>query len=778
MHHTGTTRAFAAGMEASTKLRGRCTQTLTPSHWRPALLLVASFLGCGGLVGTAPPQPPPPNITVTVAPVTASLLLGEAQTFNATVGNTSNTAVSWSVNGIPGGNATVGTIDPGGVYTAPQILPSPPSISLAAASVADPSKAGAATITVTSSFSLSVAGPSTITAGNTSTYAATLTAPANSNPSRVISWNVAGTGCAGAACGTISSGGVYAAPSVSPSPATVQIIATPQADPSQAASIPVSILPVIHISISPSSATVAASSAQAFQATVTGAADATVTWDVNGVVGGNAIVGSILNSQTDPDSTTYSAPQTPPPGGSVTVHARSNADPNVSASATVGFTASIYLTITPATATLAVYHTQTFSVQVNNTLNQNVTWLVNGLPGGNSATGEICAVGSDPCQPVSATSGGSVDYVAPGGVPSPDPVTITATSQAGGGQSASASVAILSHILVSVQPGSAALAGTGQQRFVASVAGTDNQMVIWTAAGAACADPGACGSIDSTGLYTAPASASSPAPIDIVAISSEDETQSGTATVTITSGPAIFSLAPTSAYAGSAGGFTLLVSGNNFSPSAPGPGSTVLVAGAPRAAFCASSTQCITSLTPADLQLPGNLSVQLQNPGGTLSNLQTFAVLAQGTGAGTIPLTPGVPSSTGNDIVVVELSTNGGSGAAANVSLNIAAVGPYSAATSSCTLGGSPVILQRPATGTGTGDLCVFSVSALDPSYTFTISGPPVPDIFVINREPLGLGMLHLTLQVPAAAAPGPRTLFVENPEKDKAAGTGVIEVR
>jgi hypothetical protein len=33
-------------------------------------------------------------------------------------------------------------------------------------------------------------------------------------------------------------------------------------------------------------------------------------------------------------------------------------------------------------------------------------------------------------------------------------------------------------------------------------------------------------------------------------------------------------------------------------------------------------------------------------------------------------------------------------------------------------------------------------------------------------------------LQVPAAAAMGARTLFVENPAKDKAAGTGAIEVR
>jgi len=277
---------------------------------------------------------------------------------------------------------------------------------------------------------------------------------------------------------------------------------------------------------------------------------------------------------------------------------------------------------------------------------------------------------------------------------------------------------------------------------------------------------------------TAPPSAPSPALLAVVATSSVDTTQSGTASVTITNDPGIFSLAPTSAYAGSVGGFTLLASGSNFSPSNPGPGSTILVAGTPQATFCASSTQCTMSLAAADLQSAGNLPVQLQNPDGTLSNSLTFVVLAPGSGTGTIPLTPSSPTSAGNDIVVVELSTNGGSGAAGNVSLNIAAIGPYTVATSSCVLGGSPVIIQRLATGTGTADLCVFSVSALDPSFTYTVRGSPSPDITVINREPLGLGILHLTLQVPATAAPGPRTLFVENPESDKAAGTGAVEVR
>jgi hypothetical protein len=69
-------------------------------------------------------------------------------------------------------------------------------------------------------------------------------------------------------------------------------------------------------------------------------------------------------------------------------------------------------------------------------------------------------------------------------------------------------------------------------------------------------------------------------------------------------------------------------------------------------------------------------------------------------------------------------------------------------------------------------------VSGLDPSYTYTISGPAVPDITISNRAPLGLGIVDLTLQVPATAAAGPRTLFIQNPSEDEAAGTGAIEVR
>jgi len=857
-------------MDEGTAYRGRRCVTSIFLRWWTTIFFAVSLLGCGGVAGPASPQPPPSNITVSLTPASASLLLGTAQDFTAAVSNATNSAVSWQVNGISGGNAAVGTIstngvytspvnlpasaqiivqatsvedssktasaavtvtsditvnvspqtmpvelgaarpfaavvnsagnpnrqvnwivsgngcagitcgavDSAGTYTAPQVLTAPPGVLVRAVSVADPSKSGAAAITVTSSFTLTVTGFTSVNSASTSSYTATLVPVANSNPSRAISWSVSGLGCTGATCGTISADGLYTAPAFAPSPATVQITAAPLADPAKATTLSVTIVSVVSISVSPTAATAPLGSTQAFRAVVTGLQDASVTWDVNGIVGGSATLGTIVNSQTDPNNTTYTAPHNLPAFSSVTIRARSNANPGLTASAIVTFTTAINVVLTPASATRAVGHRQTFAVLVNNTANQNVAWQVNGIAGGNASTGEICVTGSNPCRQISASNGGSIDYFSPAGVPSPNPVIVTAISQADTTQSASASVTILPHIVVSVLPGNASLANNGQQRFSASISGTDNQQVTWTIAGAGCGAAGSCGRIDSTGLYVAPSAAPAPDLISVSATSAEDTSQSGTATVTISGAPAISNLAPTSAYAGSAGGFTLRISGANFVASSPGPGSMIVVAGAARSTFCASTTQCTTSISAGDLSIAGNLTVSLQNPDGTPSNIVTFVVLAAGSGSDVIPLTPGAPSATGKDIVVVELSTNGGSGAAGNVSLNVAAIGIYVAATSSCMLGGSPVTIFRPASGVATADLCVFSVSGLDPSFTYTLSGPSAADIVITNREPLGLGIVHLALQVPATAAAGLRTLFVENPNKDKAAGTGAIEVR
>jgi hypothetical protein len=71
------------------------------------------------------------------------------QQFTATVTNGTSTAVSWQVNGVMGGNSSVGTIDSTGLYTAPVIVPDPASITVTAVSQADASATGNAIVTIT-----------------------------------------------------------------------------------------------------------------------------------------------------------------------------------------------------------------------------------------------------------------------------------------------------------------------------------------------------------------------------------------------------------------------------------------------------------------------------------------------------------------------------------------------------------------------------------------------------------------------------------------------------
>ena len=88
------------------------------------------------------------GINVVVSPSSAQVTAGASQQFTATVTGTSNTAVNWSVNGVTGGNSTVGTITGGGLYTAPATVPSPATVTVTAASQATPSASGSATVTV------------------------------------------------------------------------------------------------------------------------------------------------------------------------------------------------------------------------------------------------------------------------------------------------------------------------------------------------------------------------------------------------------------------------------------------------------------------------------------------------------------------------------------------------------------------------------------------------------------------------------------------------------
>src|SRR5947209_9322405 len=85
-----------------------------------------------------------------------------------------------------------------------------------------------------------------------------------------------------------------------------------------------------------------------------------------------------------------------------------------------------------------------------------------------------------------------------------------------------------SGIAVTVAPPSATLAPGGTQLYTATVTGTTDTSVTWTAGGIQGGNS-TFGTISSSGLYTAPAVAPNPSTVKISAISVADSTKSGTA---------------------------------------------------------------------------------------------------------------------------------------------------------------------------------------------------------------------------------------------------------
>jgi uncharacterized protein (DUF1800 family) len=79
---------------------------------------------------------------------TSQVRLGSTTQFTATVTNETNTAVTWQVNGVTGGSATVGTISATGLYAPPATIPATNPVTITAVSVAVPTLVGAAIETI------------------------------------------------------------------------------------------------------------------------------------------------------------------------------------------------------------------------------------------------------------------------------------------------------------------------------------------------------------------------------------------------------------------------------------------------------------------------------------------------------------------------------------------------------------------------------------------------------------------------------------------------------
>lgn len=753
------------------------------------LSLSACLFGCGGGGASSAAAPPPPapvpsvTGTVTIAPPSAQVLLGNVQAFSAQAPNAGNAGVTWSVNGVAGGTATTGTITPAGLFTAPPNLPPAAVVQVTATSVADSTKSASATVTIVSDIAvLLTPGAASVELGAALAFRASISSAGQPNPS--IRWSLTGPACP-SACGALDANGNYVAPQILPSPATATVIAQSVADPSKQTSATLAITSNFSLQLA-APASVGAGGSATLTATLTpvpGSNPSTaLAWSLSGTgcSGTGCGILTVSTSQTlggaIATSATYTAPLAAPNPGSVTITVTPQADPSKKAQSAITIQAGVGVSLTPGTDTLAILRRVTLSAQVFGSANNAVTWTVNGIPNGNGTVGQICVVASNPCQPLMSGSNLQVDFEAPGSTPTPDPVTVRATSVADATRSATALITVINRLVVTVMPSSLTLAPLAVQSFVATVLGTSNQNVVWQVQGAACSVGAPCGTIDANGTYTAPGAAPSPDAIQIVAVSSDDPLQSGMANAAIATGPAISGLHPASVYAGAANGFTLRVDGGNFVASSPGPGSVALIAGAVRTTACASATECAVPITPADVAAVGSIAVQIQNPSSARSNSVSLLVAAPNASDETIALSSSAPTATGKDIVVVDPTTAGVSLPGNDLDLNVAALGAFSTLNDSCSLAGNPLPLLRPSSGVATADICLFSASGLDTSMTYTVTGPG--DITVIARQPAGLGIIHLTLQVPATALPGARSLFIQNPNLDLTAATGALEVQ
>ena len=164
---------------------------------------------------------------------------------------------------------------------------------------------------------------------------------------------------------------------------------------------------------------------------------------------------------------------------------------------TVEAPAVVSVAVSPASATVQTGGTQQFTATVTGTANTAVTWSATG--GTIGGTGLFTA----------GTSAGAF--------------TVKATSVADPTKSATASVTVPAPVVVSVavSPASATVQTGGTQQFTATVTGTANTAVTWSATG---------GTIGGTGLFTAGTSAGT---FTVKATSVADPTKSAASTVTI-----------------------------------------------------------------------------------------------------------------------------------------------------------------------------------------------------------------------------------------------------
>jgi len=554
-------------------------------------ILVAMLLGavlvlanCGStnpapLSGTAAM----PAVTIKVTPTTATVPTSTIETFTATVNNTTETSVTWLVNGLVGGafkdpttgltSYPNGQIDSNGNYTAPQYVPAPAQVTITAASNANNSVSADATATITGDIQ---PGSVTITPTSASIYvnqvvALSASVAGASNPLVVYSVNDEPGG--NSTNGTVSLvagselDALYIAPLAAPSqPVNVTASYTdPVTNLTQSASALITVKPLpansATVSIIPPITTVEATQTQTFTASVTGGGvtGSGVTWEVNGEPNGNSTAGTI--KATSDTTAIYTAPSKVPNPSGVVVTATSTEASYATASAIV---------------TIATYNPPVVSVTAPLFPQGNANIVIDG------SLAVEAAVSDGPTNPVldwtvtkpagcgdegsitNAPPGISETYTAPSTLPAGkcNPVVVTATLEGTNPPvvgNLPIRITLTPEVDIFLDPATPQTVPAGGQgvSFTANMTGTTDLAVNWEVNGQVGGDstvgtiiPGAPNSDGMpTSTYLSPATVPNPATVQVTAVwAGDNTTKSAPTSITITPAQTIsFSINPTQA---------------------------------------------------------------------------------------------------------------------------------------------------------------------------------------------------------------------------------------
>ena len=182
--------------------------------------------------------------------------------------------------------------------------------------------------------------------GGTQQFAAAVMNTTNT----AVTWQVNQITGGTTSTGSISTTGLYTAPAVLPSPSVVSVTATSQADTTASSTATVTIAAppaALVVSVSPLDVNVAAASQAQFTATVINSDNTAVSWQVDGIEGGNSVLGTISASGL------YNAPLS---AVDVTITAVAKADATKSANAALTVLAPHALATRPTASGIAEFY--------------------------------------------------------------------------------------------------------------------------------------------------------------------------------------------------------------------------------------------------------------------------------------------------------------------------------------------------------------------------------------------------------------------------------------